>query len=145
MNENDTVDLWYALQEKKLRAMNKKISEERMKPRYRCCGRLEEEGHNEHCVNYQPEGETKINRFVEHYPAYCDYDPKSYGFDTLEELLNIEFVKRFKNQKGFCRYSYSSPHLMAEYNEGKKWWCVGSIRNNLGLPKWEPIYEKDSK
>ena len=83
-----------------------------------------------------------------------DDEPLSFAFETVEELVTNEYVTRFtrnNNDKVFYRLSLTplNPHycrhrfdtsLMAEFNDGTWWWCVGHIDRgaNLALPKWEP-------
>ncbi len=92
-------------------------------------------------------------------PAYfsCFENKKEY-FVTIEELLNIEFVRTFSRLPNgatnptFYRYSIEkySDHkgyeyvLMAEYREGLEWFIVGYINDNLimnQLPVWTPKYQ----
>ena len=82
-------------------------------------------------------------------------DPETVEFQTLDDLLDIPFVKIWK-ENGLCRdnnfyqYSVSEEHwgtvLMAEYNSGIKWWVVGTMKGitgkELGLPEWKPVYQK---
>lgn len=106
---------------------------------------------------------TDIMKFTQHVPGAVDLGdeaPYSFEFETVEELVSNEFVQRFsKSYAGsvFHQFSISPMHpsysnyrfdttLMAEYNDGTKWWCVGHIDQgkNLALPNWEPVhnYEK---
>lgn len=140
MNEQDTVE-WYESVKAKAAAAKKFAKEEASKPRFRCCGQLEAEGHHEHCVHFQPKGETKTNRIVQHLPGYIDFDIECIGFDTLEELLNIEWVKWWSQQKGFHRYS-ADDYLMAEFKDGYEWYALGRLRNPVNLPKWEEKHKE---
>jgi hypothetical protein len=87
------------------------------------------------------------NKIVQHIPNFCDVDPKEAEFNTLEELLNISWVKSWKkdhDKKGpFFRYSLNEKYLMIERNEGKWWWTIGRIQrpDEVDLPEWKPIYE----
>ena len=85
--------------------------------------------------------------FRQHVPNSCEgVDPIVQCFDTLEELLNIPFVKQWIKDKDFYRYSINPDGenkwmLMQETNKGKSWWVIGYLRNckgGLKLPKWEP-------
>jgi hypothetical protein len=95
-----------------------------------------------------------MNKIKQHRPAYVSgYEDAVVSFTTTEELLNIDFVKNFAKDIGgdtFYRFSISpadSPGvrqtLMAEYNNGKKWWVVGFLDTNEGitLPQWSPVYD----
>ena len=139
MKEQDTVE-WYL----KTMAKAEAAKEEARKPKpptFRCCGLPKTEGHHDQCVNFQPEGETKYNRIVQHLPGYIDFDIECVGFDTLNELLEIEWVKWWSEQKGFCRYS-ADDHLMAEFNEGYEWYALGKLRHPVeGLPEWKAKYK----
>ena len=88
----------------------------------------------------------------QHIPNFVSgVDPETVEFQTLDELLDISFVKIWKD-KNFYQYSVSEDRwgtiLMAEYNSGIKWWVVGNIkgttREELGLPEWKPVYENKS-
>jgi len=135
MREQDTVE-WYL----KTLAKAEAAKEEARKPNpptFSCCGWMESEGHNPLCVHFQPEGETKTNRIVQHFPAYMDFDPECVGFDTLEELLEIPWVKRWSENANFYQYS-GGDYLMAEFHEGYEWWAIGKLRNPVeGLPEWK--------
>jgi len=90
-------------------------------------------------------------------PNWADIPAKTSEFNSLEELLKIDFVEHFKGLNNFYRYSISkevyqfhkSSFLMCELDEGKKWWVVGFLDDAdelvLKLPKWEPINEQESK
>jgi len=61
-------------------------------------------------------------------------------FNSLEELVNLPFVKLRSDRKDFYRFSVSngkSKLLLVEYNEGKEWWVVGYLSEAIeGLPEW---------
>jgi len=117
------------------------------KPLLPCCGSPIESGHYDTCVNFQPDGDVHTNRFVPH--GGHGYDPTKddcFGFDTSEELLK-HFEDWTKMEK-FHRFSLSlskhSPRvsLMAEFDDGYKWWCLGYLRNKLNdLPEWKEKYK----
>lgn len=89
----------------------------------------------------------RIKRYV---PAFIDIEDEPDGnereFNTLEELLEIPFVKR-KIFDGFKRFSISYDsdkdsgcYLMAEYNDGSDWvagFIYGCDTKNPILPRWE--------
>ena len=140
MKKQDTVE-WYLDTLARANAAKDAAKEESKKPSFSCCGNYEEHGHYENCVNFQPEGETKTNRIVQHFPAYMEFDQECVGFDTLEELLEISWVKHFSTLKGFYRYT-ANDYLMAEMDGGYKWWAIGKLRKSIDkLPKWEPKYK----
>lgn len=65
---------------------------------------------------------------------FSGFEIQQNRFETLEQLLNIEWVKKFSKYENFYRYSidlaehYETSHtLMAEYKNGNEWWIVGFI------------------
>lgn len=86
-------------------------------------------------------------RIVQHIPAFVELmdDPiPEATFESLEDLLNVAFVKRWSESKRFYRFSYKRGLLMAELEGGTKWWVVGRMTNfseemlkSLNLPQWE--------
>jgi hypothetical protein len=122
------------------------------KETYETCYCLKEKGHNKTCLFYNSDRDFK-NRFVQHYPNYFSVEDDDYAcldFNTQEELLNFEYVSKWKKDSYddiFYRYSLSMPKhkadnimLMVEYNKGKKWWVIGFLRTteDLDLPTWIP-------
>ena len=90
-------------------------------------------------------------KITQHRPSYFSgFEIQTFDFNSIEELLEIHFVKNFNaefNSK-FFQYSYSEYSdeptkkfvLLAEYNEGKEWWVIGYVDDNeiiKTLPKWE--------
>ena len=140
----DTIEWYNNLQLKK--SQKKLDDEERAKnykPTFQCCGNEINVGHHKERVNYDPPDQpVRKNRIVARCPnAYFLDDDQMVGFDTTEELLEIDFVKNWSKIETFYRYSISGNHLMAEYENGKKWWVIGNIRNIVDLPKWIPVYK----
>lgn len=119
---------------------------------YECCVNLKTKGHRCNCINADSD-KGFSNRFVQHYPSCFtveDTDYFSLNFNTQQELLECEFVSRFRQIVGFYRYSISrkaqySPHtLMAEYKNGTEWWVAGYLKSldGINLPIWKPVLEK---
>lgn len=87
-----------------------------------------------------------MKTFKKHIPNACkdgnELDEIN-EFNSLEELLEIPYVKKQTDRKTFYRYSLSENHLMAEYESGYNWWVLGFINDisNLDLPKWEAKYK----
>lgn len=89
----------------------------------------------------------------QHIPPFCDgFNPIEHEISNLKDLLDLDFVKQFKEQNlGSDFYKYSLDHfigntylLMAEYDSGKKWFVVAYLDNFIsGLPKWIPNEEVD--
>jgi len=83
----------------------------------------------------------------QHIPNFVSgFDPVIQNFETLEELLDIDFVKYWGVHEDFHQFSIR-PYgdrlfLMAEENNGKRWWVVGyitgTVRDELNLPDWKP-------
>ena len=90
-------------------------------------------------------------KIKQHRPSYVTgFENEVKEFSSLEELLNIEFVKSFTFQPNgelnldFHQFSISKELgtylLMAEYNKGSNWWVVGYIDDNeitKKLPIWQ--------
>ncbi len=83
---------------------------------------------------------TKIKQYR---PAFFEgFKNEIADFKTLEELLDIEWIKSFKSET-FFQFSISvsvpRPLLMAEYNFGKDWLVVGLFSSDptIDLPKWK--------
>jgi hypothetical protein len=80
-----------------------------------------------------------VNHIRQHIPNSVDIgDPKEVDFTTTEELLNIEWVKGFKdNYPDFYMWGISKELLMATYDSGRKWWAVGYLSRPelVQLPK----------
>ncbi len=73
---------------------------------------------------------------------FSGFENETVEFATTEELLNVEFVKKFKRDgfSGFALSTYGEQtNLIATYKNGKKWWVVGFIDDvsNVNLSKWE--------
>lgn len=88
-------------------------------------------------------------KIIQHVPTFVECEPKKGEFSTLEELLNIDFVKYFSTEKDFYRFSVSnlkvSHLLMAEQENGLRWWVVGNLIDAeeiiSQLPEWEAKYK----
>jgi len=69
---------------------------------------------------------------------FSGFIPKEYDFDTIEELLDIPFVKRWMEMPKFFRLTKSRMKssqqiLMCELNEGKEFWAIGWLYNSYDL------------
>ena len=91
----------------------------------------------------------KMASIKQHIPNYVSgVDPETVEFNTLSELLDISFVKHWRDwtDRSFHQYSVCEESwgtvLMAEYNNGTKWWVVGYLKDTnrveLGLLDWNP-------
>lgn len=66
----------------------------------------------------------RIPNFVE-----TSMPPKQYEFQTIEELLNIDWIQKYtkwENFARFCRNKYSDL-LMIENEDGTWWWVVAYV------------------
>lgn len=107
----------------------------------------------------------------QHRPSYfTGFENEVATFNSLEELLKIEFVDNFKkaynkplpkgisaglvdlmdhgqDNAGFHQFSISERNgekiLMAEYRQGKEWWVVGYITDETGLTDSLPKWEPE--
>jgi len=85
-------------------------------------------------------------------PAYFSgYENKTNNFNSLDELLNIEWVKSFSEYKDFFRFSIEiaderekNHTLLAEYKNGESWYVIGFIdKDTCKLSDELPIFNKD--
>jgi hypothetical protein len=80
------------------------------------------------------------NTIVQHVPAFADnFEPRRKAmFDTLDELMEVPWVKQWAGDQGFWRFSLNGNILLVERNEGRWWWVVGFLEKPVeGLPKWQ--------
>ena len=79
----------------------------------------------------------------QHIPSYADRVKPEIFEGDFEDILRLHWVKAWKEQRGFFKFSihYSHDglyHLMAEYDEGRGWWVVGTLDEYVpSLPFWE--------
>lgn len=80
-----------------------------------------------------------MNKITKHIPNFVDSrDPPPSGqFETQADLETIPFVKQWKDDKGFVRFSLSDNRLMAEMVG--EFWVVGYLQNpsTVDLPQWQ--------
>jgi hypothetical protein len=79
-------------------------------------------------------------------PFFSGYENETKRFNSLEELLKIEWIYSWTEYADFYRFSICKHSrekqpftLMAELNEGRKWFVIGFIDNDFyinELPKW---------
>lgn len=87
---------------------------------------------------------------------FSGFEQSQNHFNTTDELLNIDWVKNFKENPNFHRFSISRDEskildkpqhtLMAEYKNGFGWWGVAFIRDEdisgiNDLPEWKAKYK----
>lgn len=83
-----------------------------------------------------------MNQITRHNPGAVSMSEEhstTVEFNTIEELCEITFVKRWMSQPLFYRLSSNKNLLMAEFKEGKEWWVVGFLKYLLELPIWIPV------
>lgn len=97
--------------------------------------------------------ERKTGRIVHYIPAFVDRDGPSVEatYTTIEELLAIDFVARMKEDfaehpGNFHRFSVgwqpgTPPTLMVEYSEGKHFYVIGLLYDNLEIAKELPVWK----
>lgn len=79
-----------------------------------------------------------MNSFQQHIPPFVDVDrPAPIEFDSTQELLNLDVVKRYVDEE-FSHFAMSDECLMVIRNGGANWWVVGYIKHPelVDLPKW---------
>jgi hypothetical protein len=80
-------------------------------------------------------------KITQHIPTFCIGISKIVEYKDINDLLNIDFVKAFKqpNKFPFWRYSISKSFgqilLMAEYKDDKryKYYLVGYLSECIGI------------
>jgi hypothetical protein len=78
----------------------------------------------------------KIKQYRPNY--YSGFEEEEVEFNSVDELLNISWVKKFSDDNSFYRYSISDECLMAECNNGYDWYVIGMLDTPFsGLPKWK--------
>lgn len=80
-----------------------------------------------------------MNKIKQHIPGYvAGVKRRVAEFETLEQLLDIPWVKLMKDRPGFHRFSLSGDRLMAEFQQGRLWFVVGYLDEPVeGLPVWK--------
>lgn len=79
-----------------------------------------------------------MNKITQFRPAFFDSsDPlNSSEFETTNQLLEVDFVKRFREVVGFDHFKLSDDMLLAIRNHGQDWLIVGRVEN----PEWADSY-----
>lgn len=98
-----------------------------------------------------------MNKIVQHIPGFIGGDgaPEGVRFDSVAELLEIPWIKQWEKTfipptewaeamqfhefdlEIFYRWAMCDNSLMAEYNEGKRWYVIGCIEKpeEVDLPR----------
>lgn len=86
----------------------------------------------------------------EHVPGFVDANPRSAVVSSLDELVAVPWIEKWPSTIAdaglpWLRYSVvrrGGNKLMAEYNEGRRWWVIAVLPDELPdwltLPEWEP-------
>lgn len=82
-----------------------------------------------------------MNHFLRHIPRYIDQrgiENDVFEFESIDELLEIDYVKLFKQMPKFSHYAISDVHLMAIFDSGYRWLVAGRIESpeKVDLPRW---------
>jgi hypothetical protein len=86
---------------------------------------------------------TNMNTVTQYFPAFMDMgEPEVVQYDTLEDLLNIDWVKKFSTIDDFYRFSSDAKFLMIERRGGEKWYVIGILdkpEDRLPKPEFKSI------
>lgn len=108
---------------------------------------------NELLKEYQEHLEAMISIWKQAYKEECnnkkswidDEDIPRFDLDikNTAELLNNEKIASWTRGPDFYRFSQDQYwnggwHLMAEFNDGYKWYVLGTANEELNLPEWKP-------
>ncbi len=81
-----------------------------------------------------------MNSVKQHIPnTVSGVEPETGNFSNIEDLQVIPFIKRYMEMLEFTQLSVADNGkiLMAEYDNGKHWWCIGYFETPVNdLPKW---------
>jgi hypothetical protein len=78
---------------------------------------------------------------IQHVHGFGDTVPLEARVVTVAELLDVPWVKAWRNATEFYRFSRTPGGrlLMAERDEGCWWWIVARVRGDITqLPEWKP-------
>ena len=87
----------------------------------------------------------KVTRYL---PACLSGYPEEHAdFNSLDELLKIEWIASWKEHKDFYQYSISREQwLMGEFKDGREWWVIAYFPEVFDeLPKWFPKWIAKNK
>lgn len=82
----------------------------------------------------------KKNKFTQHVPAFVDMsNPQSFYFDSTQELIENDYLKKFSNRPNFNHFALSRNVILAIFDDGFRWIGLGFVDNpeNVELPPWE--------
>ena len=94
-------------------------------------------------------------RILQHYPNFVSgHESLEATYSNLDQLLSVDWVDHFSkdlhgnDDSGFYRYSRSEKCdfakesyylLMAEYQEGTKWWVIGYVYDDDDIITQLPV------
>ncbi len=91
-----------------------------------------------------------MNSFRQHVPNCIDMDqPPDVKFGTVEQLLEIDVIKRFSQIEGHDHFALKHHTLMQVSDDGFHWWVMGYIKcpediDPTTIPEWEgPKYQAE--
>ena len=80
----------------------------------------------------------KVYQYI---PAFYDARerPTPIEYKTKEDLLEIDFIRRWSKYSTFFKFSYDGKHLMAELDNGYTWYVIAIVEGveTLGFPAWD--------
>lgn len=86
-----------------------------------------------------------MNKIKRYRPAYFSgYEDESASFNSLDDLMKIEWIASWTEHKDFHQFSISREQwLMCEVKDGTQWWVVGyfeQVYNDVAksFPIWTP-------
>jgi hypothetical protein len=83
--------------------------------------------------------------------AFDSRDPPSPSAEvaTVDELLEVKWIRSWRKHPKFYRYSVSRsiptrPHLMVELDDGREWWVLAYLNDApalSSLPEWKARFD----
>lgn len=90
-----------------------------------------------------------MNKITRRFPNFVGHTPEDltqHPFETLEELMQVEWIARLKRLPYFHRFSLcrfdppgaqKRPAMMVEYDNGKRYYVIGYFdHDDVALPEW---------
>lgn len=84
----------------------------------------------------------EMNKLFVHVPTFVETDKyPTYEFDSVEELLQLKYVKRFIDSGDHLEIHGRT--LMSVSESKLKWWVIGHLKSTQGidLPKWKAFHK----
>lgn len=94
-----------------------------------------------------------MNKITMHVPGFArdlylndkwEYEIPFEHFETLEELLNVSFVRRHSEDKTFTQYAKNQDDglLIAMRRDNTEQWVIGKVQDSevlTPLPEWRSV------